>query len=58
MQMRGTGVIEENDKVVVISTASGIKFTEEGIKYHQNGGTYSNPHHVIEANLASIEAIL
>jgi threonine synthase len=35
VKLRKTGVISPNERVVVISTASGLKFTDFKIKYHE-----------------------
>ena len=36
MPTRAKGMIEKGQKVVVISTASGLKFTQFKIRYHDN----------------------
>ncbi len=57
MQMRERNEIKEDDTVVVVNTASGIKFAEAGVEYHISGqGNYSNPYIVAEGNLRAVEA--
>jgi threonine synthase len=58
LQAKAAGVIKERDTVVAISTASALKFTDPGIRYHRDGGTYANPYKVVKGNLAALEATL
>ena len=57
IQAREQGFIKENDLVVSISTASGIKFTDAGIKFHKSGSTlhYANPYQIVAGNLRALE---
>ena len=36
LQARDKGIVKENDRVVAISTASSLKFTESAMKYHMS----------------------
>lgn len=55
--MRDRNLIKENDTVVAINTASGIKFAEAGVEFHlSNVSKFSNPYIVTEGNLAAVEA--
>ena len=57
IKMRDRNLVKENDTVVAINTASGIKFAEAGVKYHvSEHGAFSNPYVVAEGNLEAIEA--
>jgi threonine synthase len=47
--------VKPTDTVVAISTASGLKFSEAGIRYHKGGGQYANPYQVVEGGLAELE---
>jgi threonine synthase len=57
-QARAEGSIQERDTVVAISTASALKFTDPGVRYHRDGGTFANPYQVVKGNLAALEATL
>ncbi|MCZ8157561.1 MAG: threonine synthase [Leptospira sp.] len=54
------GDIQKNDKVVVISTANGLKFTEFKVNYHEGKiiGTNAQLQNAIIPCKASIEAVL
>ncbi len=55
LQGRENGWVMEDDTIVSISTASGIKFSDGGVKYHNGDiGNYRNPCAVIEGTLAAI----
>jgi threonine synthase len=54
-QARESGKIKPHDTVVTISTASALKFTDAGIRYHKSKGLYANPLRVIEGDLTSLE---
>ncbi len=58
LQARQNGNIKSTDTVVAISTASAIKFTESGIRYHHSNAKYSNPYKVVSANLSELEGSL
>ncbi|MCR4328338.1 MAG: threonine synthase [Patescibacteria group bacterium] len=60
MQARAENTIKEDDVVVSISTASGIKFTDSGIKFHKNGAKedYANSYDVVDGNLEALEQSL
>jgi threonine synthase len=47
MQARKAGVVKPVDTVVAISTASALKFTDAGIRYHKSEGKFSNPYRVV-----------
>ena len=56
LKLRETGEIKEDDVVVAINTASGIKFAESGVAYHmEKDHEFSNPYIVAEGNLESVE---
>jgi threonine synthase len=55
MQARESGVIKPDDTVVVISTASALKFTEAGIDYHKSKARFANPYQVVGGALQDIE---
>ncbi len=57
LQARAEGIIKEKDVVVSISTASGIKFSEAGIKFHKSGDVenFANPYQIIEGNIKALE---
>ncbi len=61
LQARDEGKIKENDTVVSISTASGLKFTESAIDHHLHSkpSNYANPYSIVEtATIEGIEACL
>ncbi len=59
LQARAVGVVKEDDMIVSISTASGIKFSEAGIAWHKSAVDDScNPYKVVSGNLHEIEAAL
>jgi threonine synthase len=41
------GAVTKGDKVVVISTANGLKFVDFKVKYHEGTGTYANRPHIL-----------
>lgn len=61
LQLREKNKIKEDDTVVAINTASGIKFSESGVAYHmagfggENKPKFSNPYIVCEGNLEAVE---
>lgn len=57
LQAREKNIIKENDSVVVIGTASGIKFAESGVQYHmgKTNREYANPYKVINGTIEDIE---
>jgi threonine synthase len=60
LQAREASVIGENDQVVSISTASGIKFAEAGIAFHKSGSkeAFANPYEIVEGDLGALERSL
>ncbi len=51
LQARAENRVKENDTIVAISTASAMKFTEAGVKYHMEmRREFSNPLRVVEAS--------
>ena len=60
MQAREEGVVKEQDLVVSVSTASGIKFTDAGIKFHKSGDAkhYVNMYRIVEGSLHALEESL
>jgi threonine synthase len=57
-QARDSGLIGAHDTVVAISTASSLKFTESGIRYHKGSGEYANHYQVVGGTINDIEASL
>lgn len=57
LQARESGIVKEKDLVISISTASGIKFSESGMKYHLEGksANFANHPKVVNGTLADIE---
>lgn len=57
LQAREKKIIKEKDLVVTIGTASGIKFSESGIKHHLEGNIkdLANPVRVIKGTIEDIE---
>lgn len=57
LQARASGTVKEKDTVVAISTASGLKFSESGIKHHMHGTAenYANPYKIVGGTLKDIE---
>ena len=56
IQLKEKGEIKEDDVVVAINTASGIKFAESGVTYHmEKDHEFSNPYVVAEGTLESVE---
>ena len=60
LQAKDMRIIKENDVVVTIGTASGIKFAGSGIEHHLKGKTqdFANPPQVLPGNITAIEKAL
>ncbi len=60
LQARQNGVVKEEDYVVSISTAAGIKFSEAGIYHHKHGtaADFANPYKIVEGDVDHIEQSL
>ncbi|MEK7510509.1 MAG: pyridoxal-phosphate dependent enzyme [Patescibacteria group bacterium] len=57
LQARQDGIVREGDRVVAISTASGMKFVDSGLSYHEESARGNKPL-VVEGNVQAItEAI-
>ena len=57
--MKNDGIINEEDKVVVILTAHGSKFSNAAVNYHQNSSNqFANKTITIEPNIESLERVL
>jgi threonine synthase len=41
-KLRASGLVEPGHRVVVVSTANGLKFVDFKVKYHDSGGVYAN----------------
>jgi threonine synthase len=41
-KLRASGLVEPGHRVVVVSTANGLKFVDFKVKYHHSGGIYAN----------------
>lgn len=51
LQAQGQNRVKENDVVVAISTASGMKFAESAVEFHLNSrDSFANPYRVCEGN--------
>ncbi|MEK7097873.1 MAG: pyridoxal-phosphate dependent enzyme [Patescibacteria group bacterium] len=55
LQAREDNKIREDDKVVVISTASDLKFSESNFAYHSGRNRYANPPKIILGKIEAIE---
>ncbi|MDP3988447.1 MAG: threonine synthase [Candidatus Levybacteria bacterium] len=57
LQARENKIIKEDDLVVSISTASGIKFPDSGIEHHIHGEikNFANPPKIIQGTIEDIE---
>lgn len=59
MQAKAKGIVKANDTVVAISTASAIKFSETGVKYHMNSNyAHANPYKTVKGGLRALEKSL
>ena len=60
LQARAEGIIAASDMVVMLATASDLKFVDAGVAYHQRepAASYSNRHRVIPATLGAVEDAL
>lgn len=60
LQAREKRIIKEKDIVVSISTASGIKFSESGIKHHLEGKieNFANPPKIVNGTVEDIEKVI
>lgn len=57
LQAKELGIVKEKEMVVSISTASGVKFPESGIKHHLEGRIedLANPLRIVAGTIAAIE---
>lgn len=58
IRAREEGIVEEDDVVVSISTASALKFSESGVAYHKGDGKYVNSYEVVEGDVNELEKTL
>lgn len=60
LRARSNGVVKENDTVAVISTATGLKFSESSVHYHteKTGSRYSNRYRVAGGSVEAVEDVL
>ena len=60
MQAKSENIIKRTDVVVSISTASAIKFSEAGIKFHKSGNKkdFANPYLKVAGSLEALEKTL
>ena len=61
LQARDEGKIKENDLVIAVSTASGLKFTDSAVEHHLKGlkRDFANPYRVVKnATLKGVEAAI
>ena len=58
LQAKDEGIINEDDLVVALSTASDLKFVDAGVTHHTTASVedFANQPLVVEANLTAIEA--
>ncbi|MBN2329627.1 MAG: threonine synthase [Candidatus Omnitrophica bacterium] len=59
-QARASGVVKEGDHSVVISTATGLKFSESTAYYHDEkpNARYANKFHVASGSVEAVEDVL
>lgn len=55
LQAREDNKIKENDRVVVFSTASDLKFSESNFAYHSGRNKYANPPKIVPGTIEAIE---
>ncbi|MBD3267315.1 pyridoxal-phosphate dependent enzyme [bacterium] len=60
LQARDRNLIQESDVVGVISTATGLKFSESAAEYHtqKQGAQYENNFRVAEGSVKAVESVL
>ena len=59
MKLRNHNTIEANDKVVIILTAHGSKFSNTAVNYHQNtSNKYANKTTTIQPDISELEKII
>ncbi len=58
LQAREAGVVKPTDTVVAISTASALKFTDAGIRYHKGDGRFANPYEIVAGGIDELEKSL
>ncbi|XP_061361595.1 threonine synthase, chloroplastic-like [Gastrolobium bilobum] len=62
IKLRNSGVIGPSDRVVVVSTAHGLKFTQSKIDYHSGSipgmGRFANPLVSVKADFGSVMDVL
>ncbi len=60
LQAKKKNIIKEKDLIVAISTASGIKFSESGIKHHIKGKLrdFANPYKIVKGTIKDIEKVV
>lgn len=63
IKLRERGVIGQNDRTVVVSTAHGLKFTQSKVAYHSKeveglGCKYANPPVSVSENIGSVMDVL
>ncbi|RJP20746.1 MAG: threonine synthase [Candidatus Omnitrophota bacterium] len=59
-QARADETVKESDTVVVISTATGLKFSESAAEYHVNkeNAKYANSFRVAQGSVEAVEAVI
>ncbi|MDX9755053.1 MAG: threonine synthase [bacterium] len=57
---RESGLVKETDTVGVISTATGLKFSESAVTYHTQkaNARFSNPYRVAEGSVEAVESVI
>ncbi len=59
-QARSDGTVKESDTVAVISTATGLKFSETAAEYHTSAknATYANNFRVAQGSVEAVESVI
>ncbi len=60
LQAREDGTVKDSDTSVVISTATGLKFSESTAAYHTqtDGARYANPFRIAQGSVESVESVI
>ncbi len=58
MQARADGTVKEHETSVVISTATGLKFSESASQYHTTDARYANHFRVAKGSVSAVEEVL
>ncbi|MEW6236497.1 MAG: threonine synthase [Candidatus Omnitrophota bacterium] len=58
LQARANGTVKENETVVTISTATGLKFAESSSAYHTGDNKYANHFRVAQGSVEAVEKVV